>query len=97
MQEIAMHEERRDAAAVFGARVRQLRLAVGHTQEELAFEAQLHPTYISGIERGRRNPTVLVMLRLMRALRCSAGSLLEGIAATDDGRRRRLWCATGKE
>ncbi|MCP3397744.1 helix-turn-helix transcriptional regulator [Bradyrhizobium elkanii] len=38
------------------------------TQEELAFEAQIDLTYVGGIERGRRNPSLLVMARIARAL-----------------------------
>lgn len=39
----------------FGERVRELRLARGLSQEELAFRASIHRTYLSGIERGKRN------------------------------------------
>lgn len=46
-------------------RLRQLRRM---TQEELAFEAQIDLTYVGGIERGRRNPSLLVMARIARAL-----------------------------
>lgn len=57
-----------DWRAEFGGNVRRLRLARGLTQEQLAFEAQLDLTYVGGIERGRRNPTLLVMVRLAAAL-----------------------------
>lgn len=53
----------------FGQRVRQLRLAKGLTQEELAERAGLHPTYIGGIERGERNLGLDNLLKLARALR----------------------------
>ena len=48
--------------------VRRLRLLRGLTQEQLAFEAQIDLTYLDGIERGRRNPSLLVMDRLARSL-----------------------------
>lgn len=38
------------------------------TIEELAFAAQMHPTYLSGIERGLRNPTWEKLLGLASAL-----------------------------
>ncbi|WP_374572471.1 helix-turn-helix domain-containing protein [Phenylobacterium sp.] len=57
-----------DWRAAFGGNVRRLRLERGLTQEQLAFEAQLDLTYVGGIERGRRNPTLLVMVRLAKAL-----------------------------
>jgi len=36
--------------------------------EELAFEAELHRTYISGVERGVRNPTVTIVAKIAKAL-----------------------------
>jgi transcriptional regulator with XRE-family HTH domain len=38
------------------------------TQEELAFEAEIDLTYVGGIERGKRNPSLLVMARIADAL-----------------------------
>jgi transcriptional regulator with XRE-family HTH domain len=40
-----------------GRAIRRLRQARNLTIETLAFAAEMHPTYLSGIERGRRNPT----------------------------------------
>ena len=57
-----------DRRAVLGRNVKRLRLERRLTQEQLAFEAQLDLTYVGGIERGRRNPTLLVMVRLAAAL-----------------------------
>jgi transcriptional regulator with XRE-family HTH domain len=48
--------------------VRRLRQSRRMTQEELAFEAQIDLTYVGGIERGRRNPSLLVMAKIARAL-----------------------------
>lgn len=52
----------------FGKKVRQLRLAKGWTQEELAARAHLHPTYIGGVERGERNIGLDNLLKVARAL-----------------------------
>jgi transcriptional regulator with XRE-family HTH domain len=51
-----------------GLAVRQLRDRRGLSQEELARRSGLHPTYISGIERGLRNPTWRSLARLCQAL-----------------------------
>lgn len=51
-----------------GARVRSLRLARGWSQEELGARSNLDRTYISGIERGVRNPTVTVLHALSEGL-----------------------------
>lgn len=55
----------------------KLRHAKGWSQEELADEAGLHRTYVSGIERRVRNPTITIIERLAKALRCSIGDLLD--------------------
>lgn len=59
-----------------GLNVRRIRRKSGWSQEELAFESGLHRTYISGIERGARNPTVLVLGKLAEALVVSPDRLL---------------------
>ena len=56
--------------------MRRIRRKRGWSQEELAFESGLHRTYISGIERGARNPTVLVLGKLAEALGVSPDRLL---------------------
>ena len=48
----------KDIARAFGSRVRELRHTQGLSQEELADRAGLHRTYLSGIERGQRNPSL---------------------------------------
>ncbi len=57
--------------------VQRIRRQRSWSQEELAFQSGLHRTYISGIERGVRNPTVLVLERLAEALGVPAAALLE--------------------
>lgn len=61
-----------------GLTVKQLRGSKGWSQEELGFETDLHRTYISGIERGVRNPTVMIIARIAQALGVTPSRLLEG-------------------
>lgn len=65
-----------DWCKIVGANVRALRVARGLTQEQLAFEADLDLTYVGGIERGKRNPSLLVMVRLARALEAELDALI---------------------
>lgn len=52
----------------FGLRVKALRTALGISQEQLGLVAELDRTYISGIERGIRNVSLLNIHRIARAL-----------------------------
>lgn len=65
-----------DWRGVFGDNVRRLRHQRGLTQEQLAFEAKIDLTYVGGIERGRRNPSLLVISRLASALSVTPAVLL---------------------
>ncbi|MBQ1563590.1 MULTISPECIES: helix-turn-helix transcriptional regulator [unclassified Caulobacter] len=58
-----------DFLAVVGANVRTLREARGLPQDELAHLAGIHPTYLSGVETGKRNLSMKVLERLASALR----------------------------
>jgi transcriptional regulator with XRE-family HTH domain len=69
----AMQDWRR----ILGNNVRRLRQARALTQEQLAFEAEIDLTYLGGIERGKRNPSLLVMVRLAAALSVRPVDLLK--------------------
>jgi transcriptional regulator with XRE-family HTH domain len=60
-----------------GLNVQRFRRALDLSQEDLAFEAGIHRTYISGVERGVRNITVTVLARLAEALQVLPHQLLE--------------------
>lgn len=60
-----------------GMNVRRLREAKGWSQEAFAEEAGIHRTYVSDIERGARNPTILVIEKLAAPLDVEAARLLE--------------------
>lgn len=66
-----------DWRQIVGANVRRFRQAAGMTQEQLAFSAEIDLTYVGGIERGRRNPSVLVLARIAAALSVEPSALLQ--------------------
>lgn len=74
-----------DLQTAFGQRVRELRKVRGWSQEELAHRAGLHYTYVGGIERGERNPALVNIGRIARALGVTPGELFE----FDRGRGRK--------
>lgn len=57
--------------------MKRLRKERGWSQEALAAEAGLDRTYISGIERKVKNPTIIVAERIAKALDSSLGELLD--------------------
>jgi transcriptional regulator with XRE-family HTH domain len=59
----------------FGEALRRARTARGISQEQLAHEAGLDRTYVSGIERGERNPSLTNLLRLADALDITIAAL----------------------
>ena len=61
----------------FGQAVRTQREKQGLSQEDLGFESELDRTYISGIERGVRNPTLKTIRTLARALGVKPSRLLD--------------------
>lgn len=67
--------------ARIGKAVKAVRTAQGLTQEDLAARADLHPTYVSDVERGARNPSWDVIARIAEGI----GVPVATIAAEYDG------------
>ncbi len=65
-----------DIKIEFGKHLRTLREKRELTQEELAHKAEMHFTYVGQIERGLRNPSLINLHKLAKALKVSAGQLL---------------------
>ncbi|MFY9221036.1 MAG: helix-turn-helix transcriptional regulator [Blastocatellia bacterium] len=62
---------------IFGNNVRRFREAKGWSQDKLSEESGLHRTYISGIERGVRNPTIEIAFEIATALDTKTALLFE--------------------
>jgi transcriptional regulator with XRE-family HTH domain len=60
-----------------GRAIRARREELGLSQERFAMQAQLDRTYLSGIERGERNPSLTNLARIADALGVKLGRLLE--------------------
>lgn len=70
-----------------GQNLKRFRKERGLSQEELAFECGLHRTYLSGVERGVRNPTVMVLEEIATALGIPAWQLLVEVDTAKRGKR----------
>jgi transcriptional regulator with XRE-family HTH domain len=74
-----------DMRRLVGENVRRIRQDRGLTQEQFADLSGFSQQYLSGLERGRRNPTVVTLFELATALQAQPVDLLASIEGTDSG------------
>ena len=84
-RDTALRSQATSSALRLGERLRQLRVAAGLTQSELAGE-RFSKEYVSQIERGKTRPTVETIEWLAAQLSCDAGFLANGVATDERGR-----------
>jgi CheY-like chemotaxis protein len=72
---------------LLGTAIKSGRSQLGISQEELAYRAGLHRTYISDLERGARNPSIESVEKLARALQISVATLFEQATGANSGRQ----------
>jgi len=70
--------EDRKKLIIFGQNLRKLRNQKEISQEELAEKTKLDRTYISGLERGKRNPSFLTLIKLAQTLDISIEKFFNG-------------------
>ena len=73
-----------DVKKQFGRALKRWRYKVGISQEELAWRASLHRTYVSDIERGERNPSLESIEKLAKALNLSFSTLFQPLGEVRD-------------
>jgi transcriptional regulator with XRE-family HTH domain len=76
MEEGLDENKRQKIRSRFGLLVKEKRLALGWSQEELAFQSGLHRTYIGHVERAERNLSLENIFVLAYALRCHPRDLI---------------------
>ena len=69
-------------------RIATLRRARGWSQEELASRASVDRSYLAGIERGLRNPSLRSLIKLANALKVGVAELLQSGQSVDPVRKR---------
>ncbi len=65
-----------DIKEIVGHNIRKTRNSLGWSQEELAERSGTHRTYVSGVERGKRNPTIKILSIFAQALSVDIAELL---------------------
>jgi transcriptional regulator with XRE-family HTH domain len=65
-----------DSRKTLAQNVRTARKALGLSQEALALDTEIDRTYISGIERGKRNPSLALIIKLAKRLKTTPAALL---------------------
>jgi transcriptional regulator with XRE-family HTH domain len=68
---------REDARRLVGQNVRRLRLAAKISQAELAARMGVDRSYVSGLEQGNRNPTVVTLWHIAKALRVTMAAFFD--------------------
>jgi transcriptional regulator with XRE-family HTH domain len=74
-----MEDTKAEILRALGLLIRQQRTAVGISQEELGLRCNLDRTYISGLERGVRNPSLTALVTLASGLNITVSKLLENL------------------
>ncbi len=62
-----------------GREIKRVRESLQKSQEALAFDAGIHRTYVSLIERGRKSPTLTIIAKLAKALNMRPSELLRRV------------------
>lgn len=68
----------------FGHEIKKARKTLRKSQETLAFDAEVHRTYVSLIERGQKSPTLTVIVRLSKALNVKPSELIRRVEVNVD-------------
>jgi transcriptional regulator with XRE-family HTH domain len=68
------------ASEAFGARLKEIRVQQGLSQDDVAREADVHPTAIGRLERGSREPRLTTILRIAHGLGVQPGDLVNPLA-----------------
>lgn len=76
-----MPEQLSDAARVLGERIRDARLELGLSQEEVANLASINVSNYGKVERGLSNPTFHMLVRVASVLNVDPGALVAGLTA----------------
>lgn len=78
-----MKENRITISGIIGKRIRQFRTKQNLSQEELAFNSELHPAYLGKVERGEKCPTVETLYKISIGLKIPLHKLIDISSGTE--------------
>lgn len=78
-----MKETRETISSMIGERIRTFRTEQKLSQEELAFNSELHPAYIGKVERGEKCPTIETLYKIANGLKIPLHKLLDISSGTE--------------
>ena len=76
---MSIHIRNKEVLVRFGERLKQVRLAKGLTQEQLAYEADVELSQIHRLESGKTNPTLSTITTVAKALNVTLSELFKGV------------------
>lgn len=76
---MAYEPEDQEVLKRFGARIKQLRIAAGLSQEQVGLECDVSQTYLSEVEAGKRNVSLINIRRIARSLNVTLAQVFEGM------------------
>ncbi|MBI5773579.1 MAG: helix-turn-helix transcriptional regulator [Verrucomicrobia bacterium] len=79
--------QRQSILKSFGQLIVGRRKILGISQEELAYRSDLDRTYVSGLERGVRNPSLTAIVKVAQGLGITTDKLLKGLESRSQSRR----------
>lgn len=82
-----MTKEQKQLENIIGKHIKELRTNQGISQETLSLETGLDRSYISMVERGKRNPTLVVIFRICEFLKTPPYELIKNIAKDYESNR----------
>jgi transcriptional regulator with XRE-family HTH domain len=84
-----LQQQRDEVLILFGDNLKNFRKERNISQEEFAFRAELDRTYISGLECGKRNPTLRILIKLANALNVKPCELLINLQTNEGDLREK--------
>jgi len=79
-----------DLKEMIGSRIQNIRNKKGITQEQLSESVGINPKYLSSIERGKENPTLNTLLKIVQSLDVNLNEVFSDVQIEDPAKRKSL-------